>query len=126
MNRERLEAVDPFIAAALHAECERQERSLNLIASENIPSVAVREALASSVLGKYADGYPGRRFYGGCEVIDRIEQAAIDRAKALFGMPHANVQPHSGTPCERPPGAWIPPRHRRHGYPPAPRRHVGI
>ena len=97
MNRQRLEAVDPFIAAALHAECERQHRSLNLIASENIPSAAVREALASPLLGKYAEGYPGRRFYGGCEVIDRIEQAAIDRAQSLFGMPHANVQPHSGT-----------------------------
>jgi len=85
MNRQRPEAVDPFIAAALHAEGERQERSLNLIASENIPSVAVGEALASSVLGKYAEGYPGRRFYAGGEVIDRIEQAAIDRAKVLFG-----------------------------------------
>jgi glycine hydroxymethyltransferase len=97
MNRERLDTVDPFIAAALRAECERQHRSLNLIASENIPSAAVREALASPLLGKYAEGYPGRRFYGGCEVIDRIEQTAIDRAKSLFGMPHANVQPHSGT-----------------------------
>jgi glycine hydroxymethyltransferase len=97
MNRERLEAVDPFIAAALRAECDRQHRALNLIASENIPSAAVREALASSLLGKYAEGYPGRRFYGGCEVVDRIEQVAIDRAKSLFGMPHANVQPHSGT-----------------------------
>jgi glycine hydroxymethyltransferase len=97
MNRDRLELVDPFIAAALRAECDRQQHSLNLIASENIPSAAVREALASPLLGKYAEGYPGRRFYGGCDVIDRIEQVAIDRAKNLFSMPHANVQPHSGT-----------------------------
>lgn len=97
MAPQPLSAVDPFIAAALRAECERQETSLNLIASENVPSAAVRDALVSALAGKYAEGYPGRRFYGGCEVVDRIEQAAIDRAKALFGMEHANVQPHSGS-----------------------------
>jgi glycine hydroxymethyltransferase len=97
MDLERIAAVDPLIAAALRDEHARQARSLNLIASESVASAAVRAALASILVGKYAEGYPGRRFYAGCEIVDRIEQAAIDRAKALFGMEHANVQPHSGS-----------------------------
>jgi len=97
MDRRTLAAVDPFIAAAIREECARQQTSLNLIASENVPSAAVREGLGSALGGKYAEGYPGRRFYGGCTVVDRIEQTAIDRAKALFGTAHANVQPHSGS-----------------------------
>jgi glycine hydroxymethyltransferase len=97
MDRRPLSAVDPFIAAAIREESERQQTSLNLIASENVPSAAVREGLGSALGSKYAEGYPGLRFYGGCAVIDRIEQAAIERAKTLFGTPHANVQPHSGS-----------------------------
>ena len=97
MDRHPLAAADPVIAAALRDERARQMTSLNLIASESVPSRAVLEALGSSLVGKYAEGYPGRRFYGGCEVVDRIEQVAIDRAQALFGMEHANVQPHSGS-----------------------------
>jgi len=97
MDRQPLAAVDPLIAAAIREECARQQTSLNLIASEHVASLAVHEAMASALGGKYAEGYPGRRFYGGCAVIDRIEQTAIDRAKALFGTAHANVQPHSGS-----------------------------
>lgn len=87
---------DPEIYAAIQKEIERQEYNLELIASENVVSAAVLEAQGSVLTNKYAEGYPGRRYYGGCEYVDIAEQLAIDRAKALFGAEHANVQPHSG------------------------------
>jgi len=91
-----LEQVDPDIAKALRAEAERQNRNLELIASENFVSEAVLEAMGSVLTNKYAEGYPGRRYYGGCEIVDIAESLAIARAKELFGAEHANVQPHSG------------------------------
>ena len=91
-----LESVDPQIAALIKKEEERQETNLELIASENIASLAVRQAMMSVLTDKYAEGYPGRRYYGGCEVVDEVEALAIERVKALYGAEHANVQPHSG------------------------------
>jgi glycine hydroxymethyltransferase len=88
--------VDPEIAKALREETERQNRNLELIASENFVSEAVLEAVGSVLTNKYAEGYPGRRYYGGCEVVDAVEELAIARAKELFGVEHTNVQPHSG------------------------------
>ena len=88
--------VDPEIAAALHGELERQQNTLEMIASENFVPQAVLECQGSVLTNKYAEGYPGRRYYGGCEWVDVSEQLAIDRAKALFGAEHANVQPHAG------------------------------
>ncbi|OLB05129.1 MAG: serine hydroxymethyltransferase [Candidatus Rokuibacteriota bacterium] len=92
----RLADVDPDVAKALREEAARQHRNLELIASENFVSEAVLEAMGSVLTNKYAEGYPGRRYYGGCEVVDVVEDLAIARAKELFGAPHANVQPHSG------------------------------
>ena len=92
-----LAEVDPEIAAAVVAEKRRQNEGLELIASENFASRAVMEAAGSVLTNKYAEGYPGRRYYGGCEVVDRVETLAIDRLKQLFGAEHGNVQPHSGT-----------------------------
>ncbi len=92
----RVADVDPDVAKALREEAERQHRNLELIASENFVSEAVLEAMGSVLTNKYAEGYPGRRYYGGCEVVDVVEDLAIARAKELFGAPHANVQPHSG------------------------------
>src|SRR5208282_2290704 len=89
--------VDPEVAAAIDNEVRRQHEGLELIASENFVSEAVLEAMGSVFTNKYAEGYPGKRYYGGCEFADRAEQLAIDRAKELFGAEHANVQPHSGT-----------------------------
>ncbi|MER7848621.1 serine hydroxymethyltransferase [Kitasatospora sp. NPDC096077] len=91
-----LHALDPEIAAAVDAELHRQQTTLEMIASENFAPVAVMEAQGSVLTNKYAEGYPGRRYYGGCEHVDVVEQIAIDRIKALFGAEHANVQPHSG------------------------------
>ncbi len=91
-----LSRTDPVIHALIRREVERQEHGLELIASENFVSVAVLEATGTALTNKYAEGLPKRRYYGGCEVVDEIEQLAIDRAKALFGAEHANVQPHSG------------------------------
>ncbi|MFI6449178.1 serine hydroxymethyltransferase [Kitasatospora sp. NPDC050543] len=91
-----LHALDPEIAAAVDAELHRQQTTLEMIASENFAPVAVMEAQGSVLTNKYAEGYPGRRYYGGCEFVDVAEQIAIDRVKALFGAEHANVQPHSG------------------------------
>jgi glycine hydroxymethyltransferase len=88
--------VDPEIAAVLDAELHRQQRTLEMIASENFVPQAVLDAVGSVLTNKYAEGYPGRRYYGGCEEVDVAEQLAIDRAKALFGAEHANVQPHAG------------------------------
>jgi glycine hydroxymethyltransferase len=91
-----LDALDPAIAELLGRELERQRGQIELIASENFTWPSVLEATGSVPTNKYAEGYPGRRYYGGCEVVDEIEQLAIDRAKALFGADHANVQPHAG------------------------------
>src|SRR6476469_9303393 len=91
-----LAASDPLIAEAIDHEVARQANGLELIASENFVSEAVLEAAGSVFTNKYAEGYPGKRYYGGCEYADVVEQAAIDRAKELFGADHANVQPHSG------------------------------
>ena len=88
---------DPEIYAAIQDEARRQREGLEMIASENYTSVAVMEAAGSVLTNKYAEGYPGRRYYGGCEHVDVIETLAIERAKALFGAQHANVQPHSGS-----------------------------
>jgi glycine hydroxymethyltransferase len=96
LDHSQLDATDPEVAAAIHAEERRQVENLELIASENYASRAVREALGSVLTNKYAEGYPGRRYYGGCEYVDVAEQLAIDRAGAIFGADHANVQPHAG------------------------------
>src|SRR6266576_2090224 len=96
MNRP-LDSVDPQIAGLLRHEAKRQATGLELIPSENLVSEAVLEAMGSIFTNKYAEGYPGRRYYGGCEYADKVEQLAIDRAKELFGAEHANVQAHSGT-----------------------------
>ncbi len=92
----RLSQEDPDIAAVLLSELKRQQTNLQLIASENFTSRAVLATLGSTLSNKYAEGYPGKRYYGGCEEVDKAEVIAIDRAKALFGAEHANVQPHSG------------------------------
>ena len=91
-----LSKADPAIADLIRREVARQEHGLELIASENFVSVAVLEAMGTALTNKYAEGLPRKRYYGGCEIVDEVEQLAIDRAKALFGAEHANVQPHSG------------------------------
>ncbi len=93
----RLQSVDPEITEAIERERQRQQENIELIASENFTSPAVMEAQGSVLTNKYAEGYPGKRWYGGCENVDVVEQLAIDRAKELFGAEHANVQPHSGS-----------------------------
>ena len=90
-----LEEIDPDIARLLGRELERQRGQIELIASENFTWPSVLEAVGSVPTNKYAEGYPGKRYYGGCEVVDEIEQLAIDRAKSLFGADHANVQAHA-------------------------------
>ncbi len=97
MNQKNLAAFDPEIAETIARETERQEYGLEFIASENFVSEAVLEAQGSVLTNKYAEGYPGKRYYGGCEVVDVVEQYAIDRAKELFGAEHVNVQAHSGS-----------------------------
>jgi glycine hydroxymethyltransferase len=97
MPTQRLAEADPQIAKLIREETRRQAEGLELIASENFVSPAVLEALGSALTNKYAEGYPGKRYYGGCEVVDQVEAIAIDRAKQLFGAEHANVQPHSGS-----------------------------
>src|SRR5213083_3673853 len=89
--------VDPEIADVLRGELERQQRTLEMIASENFVPQAVLDCQGSVLTNKYAEGYPGKRYYGGCEYVDVAEQLAIDRAKKLFGADYANVQPHSGS-----------------------------
>ena len=96
MNLEKLAVCDPEIAAAIGEELGRQRNKIELIASENFVSPAVMEAMGSVLTNKYAEGYPGHRYYGGCQFVDQVEQIAIDRAKKLFGAEHANVQAHSG------------------------------
>jgi len=93
----RLKTIDPEIAQAIEHERQRQQQNIELIASENFTSPAVMEAQGSVLTNKYAEGYPKKRWYGGCENVDVVEQLAIDRAKKLFGAEHANVQPHSGS-----------------------------
>jgi len=97
MTSRPLRDVDPDVAEAIRSETERQAVGLELIASENFVSEAVLEAAGSVMTNKYAEGYPGRRYYGGCEYVDVVERLARDRAKQLFGADHANVQPHSGS-----------------------------
>ncbi|HOA15305.1 MAG TPA: serine hydroxymethyltransferase [Bacillota bacterium] len=96
MKLEKLRSQDPELASAILSEVSRQRSKIELIASENFVSEAVMEAAGSPLTNKYAEGYPGRRYYGGCEFVDVAENLAIERAKALFGADHANVQPHSG------------------------------
>src|SRR5213080_2913918 len=91
-----LRATDPAIAELIEQEIARQNDGVELIASENFVSPAVMEAMGSPLTNKYAEGLPGKRYYGGCEVVDKVEQIAIDRVKKLFNAEHANVQPHSG------------------------------
>lgn len=91
-----LAEIDPEVAEAIHSEQKRQQNTLEMIASENFVPRAVLEAQGSVLTNKYAEGYPGRRYYGGCEYVDVVESLAIERAKSLFGADHANVQPHSG------------------------------
>ena len=102
---------DPEIAQVIRDEEARTSAHLELIASENYPSLAVLEAMGSILTAKYAEGYPGRRYYGGCEVVDVAENLARDRAKALFGAEHANVQPHAGAQANMAVfGAFLEPR----------------
>ena len=95
-NMEFLSSFDPEVGAAVMAECTRQQRGIELIASENFVSPAVMAAVGSVLTNKYAEGYPAKRYYGGCECVDVVENIAIERAKELFGAAYANVQPHSG------------------------------
>src|SRR6478672_3946699 len=95
-NSMKIEGYDPELAAAIAAEKQRQEDHVELIASENYASPRVLEAQGSVLTNKYAEGYPGKRYYGGCEFVDVAEKLAIERVKQLFGAEHANVQPHSG------------------------------
>lgn len=97
MSYETIKMSDPELYGAMKKELERQRDHIELIASENFTSRAVMEAMGSHITNKYAEGYPGARYYGGCEYVDIVEQLAIDRAKELFGAEHANVQPHSGS-----------------------------
>src|SRR6266516_560245 len=91
-----VQRVDPDIAAAIRLEEGRQRLKLEMIASENYCSAAVLEAVGSVLTNKYAEGYPGKRYYGGCEYVDEVEVLAIERARRLFGAAHVNVQPHAG------------------------------
>lgn len=97
MSYDIIKSCDPELYGAMERELQRQRDHIELIASENFTSRAVMEAMGSHLTNKYAEGYPGARYYGGCEYVDVVEQLAIDRAKALFGAEHANVQPHSGS-----------------------------
>ncbi len=92
-----VELEDPAIWSSIAAEQTRQAEGLEMIASENFTSPAVMQAVGSVLTNKYAEGYPGRRYYGGCEFVDKVEDLARDRAKQLFGAEHVNVQPHSGS-----------------------------
>src|SRR6476659_1509932 len=92
-----VQQTDPDVWQAIQAERQRQQQGLEMIASENYASPAVMAAQGTVLTNKYAEGYPGKRYYGGCEYVDVVEQLAIDRVKALFGAEYANVQPHSGS-----------------------------
>lgn len=105
---DQLMAFDSEVGAAVGKELERQRHNIELIASENIVSKAVLLAAGTVLTNKYAEGYPGRRYYGGCEYVDIVENIAHERAKKLFGAEHANVQPHSErTPTWRPFSRWL-------------------
>ena len=97
IDRRPLEEVDPELADLIHREAQRQSGNILLVASENLASVATMQASGSVLTNKYSEGYPGRRYYEGCEIVDEVETLAIERAKTLFGAEHANVQPHSGS-----------------------------
>lgn len=97
MDSKYLKNVDPDIFNLIEEEEARQENNIELIASENFTSRAVMEAVGSALTNKYAEGYPHKRYYGGCEVVDKVEDLARDRMTKLFGADHANVQPHSGS-----------------------------
>ena len=97
MNFRNLENTDPIVYSMIQREMDRQENNIELIASENFTSAAVMEASGSALTNKYAEGYPGRRYYGGCEHVDEVEDLARERLKALFNAEYANVQPHSGS-----------------------------
>lgn len=96
-SNENIKKVDPAIAEVLDKELERQNSHIELIASENWVNDAILEAAGSILTNKYAEGYPGKRYYGGCEVVDEAERLAIERVKELYGCEYANVQPHSGS-----------------------------
>ena len=97
MTKLTISEVDPEIAEVISNETTRQQENIELIASENFTSPAVMQVQGSTLTNKYAEGYPGKRWYGGCEHVDVAEELAIERAKVLFGAEHANVQPHSGS-----------------------------
>src|SRR5678816_1586672 len=97
VNESELHSVDPELAALINKESDREDDTLELIASENFTSPAVLKAMGSVLTNKYAEGYPGRRYYGGCAVVDEVENLARARLLGIFGGEHANVQPHSGT-----------------------------
>ena len=97
MDYSRIREIDPQVYDAIVAETEREQEKILLIASENYASEAVMQATGSVLTNKYAEGYSGRRYYGGCEFVDKAEDLAISRAKEIFGAEHVNVQPHSGT-----------------------------
>lgn len=99
---QKLSESDKDVSAAIQAELKRQQDHIELIASENIVSKAVMEAAGSVMTNKYAEGYPHKRYYHGCECVDKVEELAIERAKKLFGAAFANVQPHSGSQANRP------------------------
>ena len=104
-QKSAIDAIDPEIAVVIERERQRQKGGLELIASENYASRAVLEAVGSVLTNKYAEGYPAKRYYNGCEFVDQAETLAIERAKKLFGAQHANVQPHSGSQANF--GAYI-------------------
>lgn len=95
-NIDFLKSYDPQVGQAMQQELDRQQQNIELIASENIVSEAVLKAMGSVLTNKYAEGYPGKRYYGGCQYVDIVENIAIERAKQVFGAEHVNVQPHSG------------------------------
>ncbi len=118
-----LAEVDPDVYRAIEREIERQDAQIELIASENFTSEAVLEATGSVFTNKYAEGYPGKRYYGGCEFADIVENLARDRAKQLFGAEHANVQPHSGSQANQAAyAAVLSARRHHHGHEPGARR----
>jgi glycine hydroxymethyltransferase len=99
MNQKKLTDYDPDIYQSIKKEQQRQEEGLEMIPSENFVSPAILQALGSVLTNKYSEGYPGKRYYGGCEFIDEVEKLAIERAKQIFGAEHVNVQPLSGSPA---------------------------
>ena len=120
---EFLSQYDPEVGATIEKEYHREQRNIELIASENIVSPAVMVAMGTCLTNKYAEGYPGKRYYGGCYCVDETEEIARQRACKLFGAEHANVQPHSG--ASRQPGrvqGSAPARRHLHGHEPRPRR----